>query len=899
MDTMELSNEELLALEAELNADYDDEGSESDREDPEMDILATKLRSALHDSENDPPNPVNPLSSLPGFESFNNSTQIMNKTIDSYKEEISAVRKMEGIVATRQSISNPTAEGIDNLSAGEVFALAIGSATRGAVSYLISEIERLSQLDVDVAREKQLKEVEAERLEKEAEILRLQEKENSEQDERLRKEEEARAAAKELSRIHAKKMRVQMEEIERQAQEEHDKARREVEEEQRRKKEKRKKIAEAEEKRWTLASRAVGFVQSRLRGVLGRKKAEKKKEEVKIEYEERIMSGFSRVDALVRRRGLRRGVAVWRAAAEGMRSEEEARKALEERSVLTIQSAARYRVSRSKVAKVRRVLMEVAASLRIQSLARMSSSKRHVEGIKTTKKVDEQNRIAREEAAKKYAEEQRMERVRKELERIEKNRAEVERQCMKEMEEKAKESERRRIERAGCRKEAEEVVENALFRELGGGSSGGGGVDVHRVWEKRREAMVGSLKEIIEGWGGGNVGGRRKVNAHDDFEVDSGPIGGGQQIEEDMLAGMGDLSKLQSLTLNVEQIEDASNLSKMGVANLTSLSLNVNKLSSLKSLGKLRKLERLSVKDNKIKSVVGMKGLQSLVEVLLDVNCLTTLEQLAGRWVARSEVARSEAASRRLLVIWICGILLLLSLRYGRPSLLVPSHQTLISRQFAPCSCWFNLATLSANTNKIKSLPSDLSSSLPSLCMLNLYQNAIERVEVDTFRHLPSLTALDLGRNKLSDSETLGRSLSLAPTLRRLVLSQNSMVKPPALNLPLLQQLWLSGNKISGMKVWGDEDVCFLPCLLELYLQENAMVEVGGVGSLSFACPSIQKLDLSFNALGNQDDVVDSLLYLDRLASLDVQDNPVAEQSNLNDRILQSLPSLKTLNNSR
>jgi Leucine-rich repeat (LRR) protein len=244
-----------------------------------------------------------------------------------------------------------------------------------------------------------------------------------------------------------------------------------------------------------------------------------------------------------------------------------------------------------------------------------------------------------------------------------------------------------------------------------------------------------------------------------------------------MLAGLGDLSKLQSLSLNVEQIEDASNLAKMGVTSLTSLSLNVNRLTSLTSLGKLKKLERLSLKDNKIKSMKGMKGLQSLVELLLDVNCLTNLDQVRG-------------------------------------------------------SCWFNLATLSVNTNKIKCLPSNLSASLPSLCMLNLYQNSIERVEVDTFRHLHSLTALDLGRNRLSDSASLGECLNAAPTLRRLVLSQNKMVEPPSLNLPLLQQLWLSGNKISGMGCWRRDESCFMPCLVELYLQENAIVAIGGVGSL-------------------------------------------------------------------
>ena len=88
-------------------------------------------------------------------------------------------------------------------------------------------------------------------------------------------------------------------------------------------------------------------------------------------------------------------------------------------------------------------------------------------------------------------------------------------------------------------------------------------------------------------------------------------------------------------------------------------------------------------------------------------------------------------------------------------------------------SCWFNLANLSANTNEIRALPERLGDHLPSLCSLSLYQNCIERVEPECFSRLPSLTALDMGRNRLSDAASVAAALNRAPTIRRLILSQN------------------------------------------------------------------------------------------------------------------------------
>jgi Leucine-rich repeat (LRR) protein len=77
-----------------------------------------------------------------------------------------------------------------------------------------------------------------------------------------------------------------------------------------------------------------------------------------------------------------------------------------------------------------------------------------------------------------------------------------------------------------------------------------------------------------------------------------------------MLYGLGAYDTMQTLKLDVEHIEDASNLERLGVTALTSLSLNVNKLTSLQTIGTLKKLERLSLRDNRLTSLEGMKMMQ-------------------------------------------------------------------------------------------------------------------------------------------------------------------------------------------------------------------------------------------------------------------------------------------------
>lgn len=177
----------------------------------------------------------------------------------------------------------------------------------------------------------------------------------------------------------------------------------------------------------------------------------------------------------------------------------------------------------------------------------------------------------------------------------------------------------------------------------------------------------------------------------------------------------------------------------------------------------------ISHRDNRLSSLQGLSGLPCLRELRLDINHLTSLHEL-----------------KRL-----------------------PA-----------------LVELSANTNHIQELPkgfaiglmsaedpfSDRTHSPPAsvemfvacggLQKLELYHNRIHSVHPQALQGLGSLTHLDLGRNQLRTLN--GQGLESCPALSTLILSQNLLREPPfPLCLPLLNELWLSGNQISTMGAWA------------------------------------------------------------------------------------------------
>jgi len=284
-------------------------------------------------------------------------------------------------------------------------------------------------------------------------------------------------------------------------------------------------------------------------------------------------------------------------------------------------------------------------------------------------------------------------------------------------------------------------------------------------------------------------------------------------IDEELLKTLGKLSSLEHVELNVEGIEDASAIAQFGMTSLRSLSLNVNKISpDLRSFSGLSQLALLSLSDNRITSLDGIEDLVSLEQLNIESNRLHSLSP--------------------------------------------------IGEENAGC-CLSSLAVLNANANQIKHLPSCIGErSTPYLQCLSLYQNRINTLPVDFLQGIECLVSLDLGRNRLQDGITIGRALSVAPTLRRIILSQNRLkTLPSPLILPLLQEFWLSGNDICTTENWSDNDHVYLPCLYELYLQDNCLQNIAK-GSLGASAPLLHKIDLSFNEISCTKNVLDALKYL-------------------------------------
>lgn len=176
-----------------------------------------------------------------------------------------------------------------------------------------------------------------------------------------------------------------------------------------------------------------------------------------------------------------------------------------------------------------------------------------------------------------------------------------------------------------------------------------------------------------------------------------------------------------------------------------------------------------SRRDNRLSSLQGLAGLPNLRELRLDINHLTSLRELRSL-PSLVELSANTNHIQELPDGFAAGLML-----HG---VLPPDH--------------------------IKA-PSSLAGSAVAyggLQKLELYHNRIASVHPRALEGLVSLTHLDLGRNQLKSLD--GRGMEWCPALSTLVLSQNLLREPPSpLRLPLLKELWLSGNRISTLGTWN------------------------------------------------------------------------------------------------
>ncbi|CAM9589051.1 unnamed protein product, partial [Choristocarpus tenellus] len=320
-------------------------------------------------------------------------------------------------------------------------------------------------------------------------------------------------------------------------------------------------------------------------------------------------------------------------------------------------------------------------------------------------------------------------------------------------------------------------------------------------------------------------------------------------------------------------------------------------------------------RDNCISSLEGLAGLTQLQELRLDINQLTSLKGL------HTLPSLTELSAKT-------------------------NHITSLPDRFgaglASCSTSSASCSTSTDCNPPGGIESD-NIGFPSLQRLELYHNRICLVHPGAFIGLTSLLHLDLGRNHLSTLD--GRALERCPALVTLVLSQNHLKEPPyPLRLPLLRELWLSGNRIETMGLWpssilgyqtcssSQQQMCmtgplqkvgeckdrgdiqktrtighvdhqggnggvWLPSLEVLHLEDNALVSMGGTRSL-VGVPLLRVLDISFNSLEEKEANVGGgglsscLKVCRRLEELQVHDNPMTSCDYYVFNLLQSCPWL-------
>jgi len=284
-------------------------------------------------------------------------------------------------------------------------------------------------------------------------------------------------------------------------------------------------------------------------------------------------------------------------------------------------------------------------------------------------------------------------------------------------------------------------------------------------------------------------------------------------ITDQMLLGLRPLAGLKELDLNVEDIEDVSLLASKigGGSSLISLSLNVNKISSsLSCFDSFLNLKILSLNDNCIFSLEGIQYLANLVELFVESNFLECLCPLG-----------KDFRNTRL-----------------------------------------SLKTIKLGTNRVKKLPSSLGFSTPFIENICLYHNKIVSIPLSFLNNLNFVTCIDLGSNRLHNSEIIGEALSMAPSLQKVILSQNRLKSLPVpLILPMLNELWLSGNSIMNGSQWVCHKNVWLPCLKKLYLEDNCIANIDNL-LFTIICPHLEELDLSFNELNRFEDILKSIIGL-------------------------------------
>ena len=325
------------------------------------------------------------------------------------------------------------------------------------------------------------------------------------------------------------------------------------------------------------------------------------------------------------------------------------------------------------------------------------------------------------------------------------------------------------------------------------------------------------------------------------------------------------LSKLQRLFLDNNQIQIVERLAFEGLESLTYIDLYYNRIHKIRAqaFSKLPKIQTLNMSHNKIRTVeaLAFEGLESLRCVNLSSNDIYTMPTFA--FLNLSKLHSVDLSCNEIYTIPKQA------LTKTNLQILNISHNKIWKVKPLAFEGLESLTGINLSLNNIDTIVTQAFSKLSKLQSLDLRLNNIKTIEPLAFEGLESLTDIDLSSNNVDTIPT--RMFSKLSKLKNLNLYNNQIhsVEPFAFyGLQNLTMLYLDANRIETLE---NKSFANIPRLESLTLGFNHIRSIAADAFTGTDCISLIKL--SFNALTE----VPSIGSQPCLSTLDLSQNRIVK----------------------
>ncbi|EUB58300.1 Leucine-rich repeat-containing protein 67 [Echinococcus granulosus] len=159
------------------------------------------------------------------------------------------------------------------------------------------------------------------------------------------------------------------------------------------------------------------------------------------------------------------------------------------------------------------------------------------------------------------------------------------------------------------------------------------------------------------------------------------------------------------------------------------------------------------------------------------------------------------------------------------------------------------------------------------------------RIDEPLEKYLGRLTHLYMNNKDIDD---VGEALRSCTSLRVLYLYENHLTKIPDMSMsPNLTHLYLQQNDITRIH---NLDALFNLEKLYLDLSASGVNNLQGLECLQY----LERLDVGFNQLSEESEVLTFLSKMSRLSELNISENPIMKNTKINDKIIVATKALGT-----